>query len=260
MASSTLSFSTNVSQETDQSDKFKAFSKESTVSPLFKNSVASNDIDFITADDKTIKSTLMFLKNDRVEMPGNLHTDDLFDNNAYVYSADFVDNTSVGIRLSSDFSSKTEARKYGDMLLGPLGKLPFKMRQTLKHVVIHKGDRAASAEDKGNFFIMHSTNMETRISNHDLEETVFHESVHATLDVMYEDTEEWLLAQIRDKNYITEYAERKHSEDHAESALFIYTYLYHPERLSEHVKNWMKQNIPNKINHFKQVFEIVVAK
>ena len=59
------------------------------------------------------------------------------------------------------------------------------MRRMLDHVVIHRGNATAFAEYLGHFFVLYSANIKVRIRNHDLEETVFHEAVHATLDYKY---------------------------------------------------------------------------
>jgi len=51
-----------------------------------------------------------------------------------------------------------------------------------------------------------------------------------------------------DGNYITDYAmNNPNIEDLAETSLFVYTYLKHPERLPEYVSDWMMAKIPNRI-------------
>jgi len=223
--------------------------------PLFPNSVASNDIDFIAETDPSVLAELVFVGNERGEMVDK-RTDDLFDDNAYVFRADYADETSIQILVSSDFVEREEATHYAKMLLGPVGKLPMSMRKKLAHVAVLKGNESAFAEDKGHFFTVYSENMDIRFGNKDLEETVFHESVHATLDEIYAESEAWLFAQQADDDFITSYAKRNpNKEDLAEFALFAYTYQNYPDRLPAHVKNWMKKMTPNRLEFFKKLLK-----
>jgi len=194
---------------------------------LFPNSIASNDIDFISESDSSLLAELKFIGNDRREL-ADKRTDILFDD------------------------SRKEATHYAKMLLGPVGKLPMLMRKKLAHIVILKGNESAFAEDKGHFFSIYSENIDIRYENNDLEETVFHESVYATLDEIYAGSEVWLSAQRSDNGFITNYAERNpNKEDLAESALFAYTYLKFPDRLPAYVITWMENMMPNRLEFLR---------
>jgi len=232
-----------------------AYSSSGYSNSLFPNSVASNDIDFILATDPSVLAKLEFVGNSRQELPDK-RTDVLFDDNAYVFHASYADDTSIKIFASSAFINLEEATRYAEMLLKPVGKLPFKMREKLAHIVVLKGNETAFAEDKGHFFAVYSKNMDIRSGNNDLEETVFHESVHATLDESYSNSERWLSAQQSDNIFITNYAERNpRKEDLAESALFAYTYLRNPDRLPPHVKIWLEKMMPNRLAFFEKLFQ-----
>jgi len=222
---------------------------------LFPNSIASNDIDFISESDSSLLAELKFIGNDRREL-ADKRTDILFDDSAYVFNAIYADETSLEILASSAFLSRKEATHYAKMLLGPVGKLPMLMRKKLAHIVILKGNESAFAEDKGHFFSIYSENIDIRYENNDLEETVFHESVYATLDEIYAGSEVWLSAQRSDNGFITNYAERNpNKEDLAESALFAYTYLKFPDRLPAYVITWMENMMPNRLEFLREVFQ-----
>lgn len=136
-----------------------------------------------------------------------------------------------------------------------VGKLPTFMRKTLDHVVIHVGDETAFAEGEGHFFVLYSDNIKTRIRNHDLEETVFHESVHATLDSRYARSKKWRKAQKADDDFITKYAKRlPEKEDLAESGLFAWTLIMHPGRLPAKVEARVREIMPNRIAFFEELF------
>jgi len=182
--------------------------------------------------------------------------DELFDNKTYIYDVAFADNTELEIWAHSDFSNQLVAEAYASTLLGPLGRLPKKMRAVLSHIVIQKGNENAFAEHLGHFFVLYSENIITRLKNDDLEETLFHESVHATLDSTYRNTPAWLDAQVQDNHYVTEYArDNPESEDLAETALFVYTQLHYPGRLPNRVEQWLTNHIPNRTRFIRGMFE-----
>lgn len=203
-----------------------------TVHPLFTNSIVSTDIDFIILNDTSTFVSMKYLGQKKQEMPDRSN-DVLMDEGTFVFDANFSDGSKVGIWLHNSFENVANAEKYAQLLTRPLGKLPEVMRKKLHHVVVHKGNETAFGESEGHFFVLYSENMETRIRNHDLEETVFHESVHATLEYRYKKDAAWLKAQKNDAAFITEYAASKPNlEDLPETALFAYTMLKHPGRLS----------------------------
>ncbi|WP_203257144.1 hypothetical protein [Hyunsoonleella ulvae] len=223
--------------------------------PLFKTSITSTEIDFIKENDEDAFISLEFIGNETKEMPGSLNSNELMDDGAYVFKANFSDDKTIEIWLHSSFGNKTKAKVYADKLTARLGKLPSFMRKTLNHVVIHTGDHTAFAEDAGRFFVLYSDNMDTRISNNDLEETVFHETAHVTFDLKYAKSKVWKEIQAADKTFITEYAESKpHQEDISETALFVYIMKTYPNRLSPEIEQWIKINIPKRYEFLEKFF------
>jgi hypothetical protein len=225
-------------------------------SPLFPNSVVSNDIDFIIESDPDAFQTLDFIGRANKEMPGDPNGGGLFDSNTFVFDAHFEDGGSLEIWCHSSFLTQEAAEEYATKLCPRLGKLPDFQRNLLDHVVIHKGDAGAFAEIEGQFFILYSDNMDKRINTNDLEETVFHESVHASYQFMYQNDPSWLDAQAQDPTFVTDYArDNQQVEDMAESALFAYTLISHPGRLDSNIEDWLLANIPNRIEWFSAIYE-----
>lgn len=222
--------------------------------PLFPNSVVSNDLEFIRTDDQSVFSCVAFQGTERAEMPDK-RNDALFDSGTFMFQANYQDGTSVGLWAHSDFGSHSTALRSVEPVAQAIGKLPTVMRSKLDHVVIHKGDEVAFGEADGHFFVLYSDNIRTRIRNHDLEETVFHESVHATLDAKYLRNRAWRSAQRADGAFITEYAARlPDKEDMAESALFAWTVLVHPGRLPQGIEARVRQIMPNRLAFFEDLF------
>ncbi|MFP7671926.1 hypothetical protein ACG74X_01085 [Marivita sp. S0852] len=219
--------------------------------PLFPNSVASNDLDFITAADPTAFVCVDYIGTDRREMPDK-RTDALFADGVHIFEAAFNDLDVVPLWLHPDIGTAEDARAIAEEVATAVGRLPIPMREALNHVVIHSGDETAFAEDAGQFFVLYSDNIATRIANNDLEETVFHESVHATLDIPHASSPDWRAAQEADGTFITDYAAQyPDKEDFAESALFAWALLMHPGRLPEEIETLVRQVMPNRLAFFE---------
>ncbi|WP_157449775.1 hypothetical protein [Croceitalea dokdonensis] len=223
--------------------------------PLFTNSIVSTEIDFIRSGDSDSFLSITYEGQAEKEMPDS-RNDQLFDTAAFVFKANFSAGVTVEIWAHSSFGNENVAKENADKIVNRLGKLPPFMLNKLSHVVLHKGDAGAFAESESNFFVVYSENIDVRISNKDLEETVFHESVHATLDAVHLQRAEWRDAQQRDGTFITQYAmENADKEDMAETALFVYTMVKHPGRLAPDTEAWVRTNIPNRYNFLKTIFE-----
>lgn len=229
-------------------------STAATGAPLFPNSVVSNDLEFIRTDDQSAFACLIFEGVRRAEMPDK-RRDELLANGVYIFTAHYNDGVSIEIWAHPDFESQDAALISVEPVAQALGKLPTFMRSKLDHLVIHKGDETAFGESRGHFFVLYSDNIQTRIRNHDLEETVFHESVHATLDEKYLRSREWLEAQRADGDHITEYAANNpDKEDLAESALFAWATLVHPGRLPADIERHVRNVMPNRLAFFEELF------
>ncbi len=229
--------------------------------PLWRFSITSNNIDFIKSDDPDDFQSVSYLgTQDNVEMPSK-EKSGLFEDGVHIFEATFATGKVLEIRVSGDLGNATQARTWVDKLTPRLGKLPVQNRQNLNHVNIHQGgpNTTANAENAGRFFNLYSQNMDVRISNNDLEETVFHESVHAGYQEDYQETVAWQNAVSSDNAYITEYArdftldDGTKIEDMPEHAIFCYTYLKYPGRLPSNVENFVISYLQNRTAFFRDV-------
>ncbi|MBL4543091.1 MAG: hypothetical protein JKP98_10230 [Rhodobacteraceae bacterium] len=223
--------------------------------PLFPNSVASNDLDYIRASDPSVFQCLEYVGQDRREMPGHLRSNRLMADGTHVFTARFTDGTSVEIWVHADFGSARAAQTQAQRLTQPLGKLPTFMRARLNHVVVQEGDAAAFEEADGGFFAVYADNMATRLRNNDLEETVFHEAAHVTFDPEYAGGRAWRQAQRADGAYVTRYAQNNpQKEDIPETALFAYAMIRYPGRLPANVEAAVRASVPGKLAFFETFF------
>ena len=229
---------------------------DSQVAPLYRSSVVGTDFDFITDADPSAFDRLEYVGFRNFEMPDKRGGSEPLVQNAYVFDAYFHDGTKVGLAMDEEIRSRQAAEQDAMRFTPRLGKLPSLYRRKLKHVVIHKGgvDTTAFAEDKGRFFIVYSDNATKRIATHDLEETLFHEATHASIQVEHLTGASWEKAKALDNAYITEYAKTEGGEDFAESALFAYTLIRHPERFPAAERARIEKQIPNRIAFFRTVY------
>jgi len=225
--------------------------------PLFKNSVASTEIDFIHTDDPSIAFRMDEMGRERKEMPDKRSgdgDDDLFLENVRVFKLTYSDGTIVEVWASPQLEES--ATLYARHCADAMGKLPHALRSQLNHVVIHFGNESAFAEENGGFFVVYSENIDIRLANNDFEETIFHETIHVALEAKHARSAAWLQAQKEDRAFITQYAqERPRKEDLPEFALFAYTYFKHPERLSQRVQDELTQKMPNRLKYLRQVID-----
>jgi hypothetical protein len=219
--------------------------------PLYPNSVASNDLDFILVDDPGACWSITEGGGGRTEMY-DPRRDTLFVEYALHFNVTFPDQQ-IRINLHPDVG---DPQKRAMETAASISRLPAQMRNTLRHVNILDGDGAAWEEGLGGFFTLYDGLMERRLAEHDLDETVFHESAHVALDSLLSSDPDWRSNQIADNDFITEYAgEKPDKEDIAESALFAWTMLHHPGRLPADVEAAVREIMPNCLEYLGNMLE-----
>lgn len=130
------------------------------------------------------------------------------------------------------------------------------MRQGLSHIVLYDGGEPAFAEYPEWSFILYSENIEQLVREYDIDETVFHEAVLATLEADYAERTDWIVAQQSDGAYVTRYAaDFSKKEELAESALFTYTLLYHPRSLPGATEQAVKTVMSNRLAYLSAFFK-----
>jgi hypothetical protein len=222
---------------------------------LYRNSVVATDFDFITESDPSVFEKLEYVGKQEREMADKRPNTPDDKKQAYVFQALFSDNTRVVVLIDAAFESLEAARTEAMRYVHPLGKLPTSLRGGIRRaLVVHKGGEDTTAFSDPGLISVYSDNATKRIGTHDLEETIFHESVHASWDRKHARSEEWKAAQAKDGAFVTEYAAKKpKNEDLAESALFAYTLLHHPERIPADDAKRIRELIPNRIAYIAQL-------
>lgn len=156
--------------------------------------------------------------------------DNEFDLNTFLFHAHFTDMPPVEIVLNPEFETQENARTEALRYAARLGRLPLVVRHGIRLFGVHMGDETFHA-GSGKIFV-YSEMTDRRIGENHLEESLFHESVHATLDTQYRLSPVWVAAQEKDGAFLTRYAASSpQREDLAETALFAFALLRHPGRI-----------------------------
>lgn len=217
---------------------------------LYPSSVVGTDFDFIQDKDPDTFVALEYKGEGKPEMPDKRDDSAELHKPAHLFKSSYSDGTSVALMISADFKTADEARQEALRYTPRLGKLPTALRQGVRRVVVHKGGEDTTAFSDVGLIVLYSENATKRISTHDLEETVFHESVHAAWDAAHAESPEWLKAQKEDGRFVTAYARKNpDGEDLAESALFAYTLLHHPDRIAKAEAKKIRRAIPARIDY-----------
>ncbi|GGD04526.1 hypothetical protein [Hyunsoonleella pacifica] len=239
----------------DQEDDNDDVNTNNDNEPLFEFSIDGTGIDFIKATDPDTFISIEYLGQFNREIPSKGQFE-LNDPNAYVFEATFTGGKKIGIWCRSNFGSVERATEYANKLTDKLGKLPVFMRDDLNHVAVIDGTGGASAEPDGKFFFIFSERIDERIAGNQLEATVFHETAHVYFEKRYGASTEWLNARQKDGVYMTEYAQRiPDKEDIPETAIFVYTMVKYPGRLSQSIEDWVRNSIPNRYEFLEPFFK-----
>lgn len=169
--------------------------------------------------------------------------------NAYLFVAHFTDGTSIDIRVHPEVGDEETVRTEVQRYLTPLGQLPTLLRAEIGRFAVRLGDETATGSPYEGIS-MQVGNAELRESTGRLAETIFHESIHTSLDATYayQRSQTWLDAQAADSRFLTSYGrENPDTEDLAESMLYAYVALHHPGRMPESMETAVNERIPNRI-------------
>ncbi len=150
--------------------------------------------------------------------------------NAFLFEALYSDGARIEIAINPEFENPEVARQQALRFAVPLGRLPSVLRVGIRRFSVHGGNRGFHA---GTGQVVAYVDRATqRESYAHLEETLFHEAVHASLDDAHRLAPAWVAAQEADESFLTRYAQDSpQREDLAETALFAFAILHHPDRL-----------------------------
>lgn len=175
---------------------------------------------------------------------------------ADLFDVVFEDGLSTEIQVNPEFGSvenaEFEAAKYAFIL----GQLPACLRSEVDKVWIHQGNESFGGGFNG--LLIHVGMSPTYESLGILEEVLFHEITHTSLDPIHSNATGWLDAQTSDAGFISTYGASSPSvEDLAESFLAWLMVRQCERRISVSDSLTISQTIPNRLAYFDdQNFEM----
>ena len=160
----------------------------------------------------------------------------------FVFRASFENTDDILIKVNDEFKDLKKAEKQAIKFGKIFGQMPAFLRKKVKYLIIHKGNPSWAG---GNGSAVIHTNTFINENKKYIEESMFHELVHASLDWQWGkksiEEDKWLNAITTDKYYISDYAwEYPEQEDLAETVLWWYASRCKKDRISK--KNYEKVN------------------
>ncbi len=175
--------------------------------------------------------------------------DDWVNLSAYLFNVVFDDGITTEIQVNPEFglvaNAEVEANKYAYIL----GQLPACLRTEVHKVWIHQGTESFGGGF--NALIIHVGMSSTYENLGILEEVLFHEATHSSLDPIHENASGWIDAQNLDTGFISDYAASNPTvEDISESLLTWLMVRQCDRRISTTDSLTISQAIPNRLNYF----------
>ena len=172
---------------------------------------------------------------------------------AHIFMARYGDGALIEIGVNPEFDAAM-AEALANRFAMPLGQLPASLRAGIERFSIHGGDESFHAGTGQ--IVVYTGKADERASYEHLEESLFHEAVHASWDEAHRLAPEWQAAQAADGGFLTDYAaERPDREDLAETALFAYGLLLRPDRMPPVDSEDIRRAVPNRIAYIKRLLE-----
>lgn len=176
---------------------------------------------------------------------------------AYSFNAVFHDQPPIEIVANPEFKSSAAARDSVLPIAYAMGRVYAPLRSGVGRIVLHQGNKGLHAggyiEGYGQVVLYLDTVADRLAANH-MEESLFHESVHAAWDKKYADTELWWAAQMADDAFITQYAKNS-GEDLAETALLVYGLHTNPNKVPPDVADALTELVPNRTKAILSIME-----
>jgi len=179
--------------------------------------------------------------------------------NCYVFMASYDDQPDIKFLVDPEIQ-KQDALDFSTRNAEMFGRIPMFFRSCVKLFWILPGDHGQGAGGfesygDGAGVMVHLDYGENKFARGNVEELFLHESAHACLDPMFEDTIEWKEAMAADGKFISKYAKNyPDREDVAESATSWYATRIQTERQPVSDVDLTESTIPNRMNLFDEIF------
>lgn len=236
-------------------NSIKIKNPDKVIAPPFKGTIFVNS-EIITSKDKTT-----YVKNEyyttALRKMYDRRVSDWIRIKPIIFKSYYYDSNIIEFQVNPEFGSIENAKSQVDLFAPEIGRLPIVLRRYIKTVWIHKGLKPFGGGNEN--ILIHTDWFEKHYKSQGiLEETLFHEASHTSLDSLHANKLAWIDAQNKDNNFISEYAkEFPNREDIAESYLLYFALKHKREKLSDITIKKIENTIPNRIKYFEnQNFEV----
>jgi hypothetical protein len=138
--------------------------------------------------------------------------------NVYLFTAFYSDGLKAEVQVNPEFGGVAAARAEAATYAPVIGRLPIYLRADVQTITIHEGVQPFGGGN--NNVLIHTGQADLYAADGILEETLFHEATHTSMDGRHARSAKWLAAQAADGEFISTYArDNPTREDVAESLL-----------------------------------------
>ena len=167
--------------------------------------------------------------------------------NAYLFNATYDNGQTIEIQVNPEFGSSANADPYARKYARIVGQLPTVLRSNIAHLHIHRGTNLFAGGY--NYLLIHTEKGDEYADF--LEEILFHEATHTSLDPTHASATGFVNARNADPNFISTYArDFPTREDVAESFLAWLILRQRTSRVSQTDQNNIAALIPNRLTYF----------
>lgn len=169
---------------------------------------------------------------------------------AYLFDVG-IHGRDIEFQVNPEFGSEAAARAEVDVFAPALGRLPAVLLSRAEKVHVNAGDGLFGGNWDDRSFLIHTGYGRGLLRDGFLEEVLFHEGAHVSLDGAHASSAGWRAAQQADGGFISTYArDFPDREDMAESVLPYFAVRYRPDRLSTQQRESIEAAIPNRLRYF----------
>lgn len=209
--------------------------------------------DVITADDPNAFRQIHLVGQATAEEYSHDCDENYAGDRFYLFNATYTRGQVVEFFIDNRFGHPRRARDIAQIYAPILGQIPYVLRRGVDVVIIRSKHENWCATT-GQIEIEHAGYRE-ELADGALEESMLHETVHASLDDDHAGSAGWLNAQRRDAGFISDYAEdAPDDEDLAESFTAYYGALR--GRLSVTDALELEEAIPARLAYLQKHFPI----
>ncbi len=173
-------------------------------------------------------------------------TEDMF-----VFNVKYKNKKGTRVRVNTEFGNVKNAQRQAERYAFVVGQMPLVLLRDLDTITIHKGKENFGGGNRD--ILIHTHSGDDLMRDGFLEEVVFHEGCHTSLDADAKENPAWKKARLLDNNFISSYAlDNPNREDVAESCLMYFALKYRRDRIPNGIKNLILKTIPSRIDYFNK--------